>query len=90
MTRFKVIAKKHFKTKIEITGSGSRLHLKNARSEIMNMFQLLKYDAINNFEIADRTLMNISLVGIFELIFQRAFVRFFFKSGGAFSFINIK
>jgi len=28
MTRSKVIAKKRFKTKVEFTGSGSRLHLK--------------------------------------------------------------
>jgi len=39
MTRSKVIAKKHLKTKMEFTGSGSWLHLKNACLDIKNIFQ---------------------------------------------------
>jgi len=58
MTRSKVVAKKHFKTKMEFTRS---LHLKKCSLDITNMFQKLKYDVTNKFEIADRTLKWVQL-----------------------------
>jgi len=64
VTRSKVKAKKHFKTKIEFTGSGSRLHLKNARSDITNICFNIKYDVNNNFEIADRKKNKLASVNI--------------------------